>query len=329
MSRNGDFLSETTDPQPGAGAIAEVMAALRIDGQLLINEAYASPWAVSVPGQETLRELLQCGPDAQLVPFHFVRRGAFELHVAGSRPVQVTAGQVVLVTSGAAHRLGEGRSAKTTSLEAILGGRAPRLGVATSTSLVCGVFALTDTRFNPLFEAQPAVLQAGVLTPSASYVTRGVADLLAAETSQPGGGRPWVVSRLLELVCSEVFVSTAANGGWLAAVRDQSIGTALSAFHRAPGAGWSVAALAKQANLSPSRFAARFRELLDDSPMGYVTSWRLALAARKLRDGAERVEVVGRSVGYDNLASFSRAFSRHWGHSPSVARAGREGAGGS
>jgi len=132
-----------------------------------------------------------------------------------------------------------------------------------------------------------------------------------------------VVDRLLELVCAEAVLHQAAGGAsWVRAVKDRGVGAALGAFHRAPGEGWTVARLARHAGLSPSRFAARFRQLLAESPMSYVATWRLASAARLLRDTDARVEEVGRSVGYDSLPAFSRAFRRQWGVPPSAARGG-------
>jgi AraC-like DNA-binding protein len=250
-----------------------------------------------------------------------VVRGAFELRLASRQPSLVTAGELALVTSGAPHRLSEGSPSTVVPLLEAMRGRARGEG---QTALVCGAFVMHDTRFNPLFAALPDVLRVAIATPSAGPLGRGITELLVTEVSRGGAGRPWVVSRLLELLCAEAIGSVEARTlrgpNWLKAMRDPSLGAALDAFHRAPASSWTVVRLAKRAALSPSRFAARFRELLGESPMAYVTAWRLTIAARLLRDSSQRIDEVGRSIGYDSLPAFSRAFKRQWGKSPSAMR---------
>ena len=115
--------------------------------------------------------------------------------------------------------------------------------------------------------------------------------------------------------CCEVLLCapTSVRGNWLAGARDAGIAKVLSAVHASPGQPWTVARLARLASLSPSRFAARFRELVGCSPMTYVTSWRMSLAAQRLREGGDWVDEVGRALGYESHAAFSRAFRGHAG----------------
>ena len=177
---------------------------------------------------------------------------------------------------------------------------------------------------NPLFRSLPPVLRVPVSGPRASWTIKGVAELLVAEASGRRGGRAWILARLLELLCAEAVLWSADDAGvesrWLSAVRDRGIGAALDAFHRAPGSPWTVRLLARHAALSPSRFAARFRALLGESPMSYCATWRLNVAARQLRESGDRIDAVARSVGYESLPAFSRAFKRQWGMAPSALR---------
>jgi AraC-like DNA-binding protein len=54
--------------------------------------------------------------------------------------------------------------------------------------------------------------------------------------------------------------------------------------------------------------------------MAYLTGWRMALAADRLRDGTATVARIAADVGYPSPFSFSTAFKRVYGVSPSSYR---------
>ena len=90
--------------------------------------------------------------------------------------------------------------------------------------------------------------------------------------------------------------------------------------HAAPGQRWTVDALAAAVALSPSRFAARFRQTTGQSVMGYVARWRINLACRMLRDSMLTLTEIAHRVGYDSLPAFSRAFKVQLGLAPATWR---------
>jgi transcriptional regulator GlxA family with amidase domain len=123
---------------------------------------------------------------------------------------------------------------------------------------------------------------------------------------------------LLFVTCLDVYArgSRSECTGWLAAAADPIVGRALAAVHRQPAASWTLLKLARGCATSRSVLDERFRRLLGCSPMRYLASFRLELAARKLRASADSVGKVAEDVGYDSVASFSRAFKRRTGVSP-------------
>ena len=50
--------------------------------------------------------------------------------------------------------------------------------------------------------------------------------------------------------------------------------------------------------------------------MTYLTGWRLALAADRLREGDATLEAIARQVGYGSAFALSSAFKRVYGVSP-------------
>jgi transcriptional regulator GlxA family with amidase domain len=93
-------------------------------------------------------------------------------------------------------------------------------------------------------------------------------------------------------------------------------------MHREPRKPWTLKELAKEARTSRSVLDERFRQFLGRAPMSYLTAWRLQLASRRLRTSSDTMADVADAVGYASEASFSRAFKRHAGVSPSEWRSG-------
>ena len=111
-----------------------------------------------------------------------------------------------------------------------------------------------------------------------------------------------------------------SQGGWLGALRDRQIGAALGSIHREPSRHWSVEALAEEVGMSRSKFAEKFRTLVGESPLAYLTRWRMHSAARLLTDDSLTVGEVARRVGYESETAFSKAFRRVFGSAPGVYR---------
>ena len=152
-----------------------------------------------------------------------------------------------------------------------------------------------------------------------------ILGVMADEVAQVQPGGDAVVSRLCDIVVIQAIRSwierdAAAQTGWLGALRDPQIGAAIAAIHSRPTEDWTVASLATEAAMSRSAFAARFTELVGEPAMRYVTRWRMLNALDLLETTDQTVAAVGRSVGYDSEAAFSRAFTRVVGSPPSVAR---------
>jgi AraC-like DNA-binding protein len=79
---------------------------------------------------------------------------------------------------------------------------------------------------------------------------------------------------------------------------------------------WTVESLAEAAGMSRSAFAARFKELLGQTPLEYVTEWRMQKAMQLLQQRDKKLIDVARSVDYESDAAFSKAFKRVVGANP-------------
>lgn len=98
------------------------------------------------------------------------------------------------------------------------------------------------------------------------------------------------------------------------------IGRVLARLHERPEEPWTVAELAKVAAMSRSAFSERFRSLVGEAPIRYLSGLRLARAARLLRSTDTTVAEVARRVGYGSEEALSRAFKLRFGAAPRAFR---------
>lgn len=174
------------------------------------------------------------------------------------------------------------------------------------------------------FDSPDAALLVSLL-PTLLHV-RGVERLsvlvrfVSEESGERRAGRNLVLARLVELLLIEALRSKPGDEtppGLLRGLADTRLAAAIRHMHGDPGRSWTVAQLAKKVALSRSAFFERFTQALGLPPMEYLLAWRMAVAKDLLgRDDVGVAEVAER-VGYSSASTFSTAFSRHVGQSPS------------
>jgi AraC family transcriptional regulator, arabinose operon regulatory protein len=82
----------------------------------------------------------------------------------------------------------------------------------------------------------------------------------------------------------------------------------------------SLAELSRMAGMSSSRFSDLFRQQFGYAPMDWFMRQRIQHACRLLDATQEKVEVVGRQVGFEDPYYFSRSFRKVMGCSPRAYR---------
>jgi AraC-like DNA-binding protein len=94
------------------------------------------------------------------------------------------------------------------------------------------------------------------------------------------------------------------------------IGRVLALLHDRPAEPWTLEKLAREVHVSRATLARRFADEVGEPPLAYLSSWRMRIAAQRLKHTTETVETIAREVGYTSEYAFNRAFSRHRGQPP-------------
>lgn len=262
------------------------------------------------------------------VKFGLVVEGSCLLAIQG-RPVKVLhAGDVFLLGAPPPYRLASDLKAPSQSASALLHRTQRRVAFLGSrrerpaAHVLGGRFMLDAANAHLLVEALPVFVH----VPAAEAgPLRGVTQLLIDEVCSTQLGRGRAVDQLAQLVLTYTLRWLDAEGaegrrpvrtGWLRALADQRIGSALRHIHANVKQGTSLAELARVAGMSRTAFAARFKELVGQPPLAYAIHWRMALARDALRTTDDPIGALAFELGYESESAFSSAFRREVGWSP-------------
>lgn len=182
--------------------------------------------------------------------------------------------------------------------------------------LVCATVELGGAEGNPIGLSLPEL----VVLPLASHPALApVCDLLLGEAFSEQGGRQAALDRLFDylliLIVRHVVEGGRVATGVLAGLADPRLAKALTAMHEAPKKSWTLDDLAGIAGMSRTRFAEHFRMRIGQTPIDYLTVWRMTVACQLLARG-KPVKSVALQVGYQSAGAFSRVFSRVTGQAP-------------
>jgi len=307
-------------------ALSETLRVVQLVGAIFINARFTAPWCYQSPSAESAARLLEPGAE-RVVIFHMITEGECFVELDNEPPVRLIAGDVVIFPEGDAHRM-TSKPGLAPSLGARLDEvlmRRPRQlafgGGGATTRLVCGYLACDARLARLLLAGLPPLVRVNVRGSNAGTWLEASVRYALAEARSPRPGGAGVLAKLAEVLFIEVlrlYMNEQGEGrtGWLAGVGDRIVGAALHRLHKNPAHPWTLEELAREANTSRSVLAERFQNLVGNSPMQYLTQWRMLLAANLLRRSNVPLARVAEEVGYQTDTAFSRAFRREFGLPP-------------
>lgn len=323
--------------ESGAGAsgltLDDVLGSVRLEGAVFLRGEYTEAWAYRSPSAQDTATLL--APEVPRVAlFHVVGSGHCWCALDDGEKHWANAGDVFVLPYGDVHTMGGTEPAtEIPSMQSIIDPPpwrtmpVVRLGAGGArTDVICGYLASGDPLFDPRLKALPPLFVVSPPEGTARDWVRSSIDFALQQTSPAeAGGLKGPPPRLSELLVAEVLklhlaTAPAEESGWLAALRDPVLAPVLAAIHGSPEQKWTVARLAREANVSPSLLDQRFRDVLDLAPIRYLTGWRMHVAEDLLGSTTLSIAAIARRAGYESEEAFSRAFKRARGVPPSTAR---------
>jgi AraC-like DNA-binding protein len=291
--------------------LSQVLSLLRPEGYLTAGLDAGGRWGVRFDNQ------------AGVIKCHAILKGDCWLALDGETPVKVEAGDCIVLLSGKSFTLASDLEQSPVPARVLLKDAQPGDTVRINDG---GAFRLIGTRFlvdagnvERLLGTMPALVH--LRAAADAGVLRWSIEQIMAETAEASPGTSLARHHLAHLILLQALRlhlsgMTDVRIGMLYALSDKRLARAIEAMHREPGRAWTLARLAAQAGLSRSAFADRFRDRVAETPIAYLTRWRMMLAAERLRTGAEKLAGIAHSLGYGSENAFSTAFKRVIGCPP-------------
>jgi AraC-like DNA-binding protein len=300
-------------------ALAEVLRVSRVRGAVLAQVTASDPWGIDVAATSG-------------AAMHAITSGTAWLRLAGTRPIQLMPGDVVLLPTGAAHTVASAPSGPATALGRVAkaqqlqpGGELRFGGDGARSRFLCAGYDYDFEVAQPLMAALPPVVHIPAGEPGRDGPTPGttaVLHLLDGELTGQQAASATAVDRLIDVLLVQVLRAwlgrpEAATGtSWLTGLRDPVTAAALTRLHTEPAHPWTSDSLARTVGVSRATLTRRFSDHVGQAPLAYLTRWRMDLAAQALRDTDRPIDAIGRSVGYSSQFAFNRAFTRNHGTPP-------------
>jgi len=285
----------------------------------------ASPWSLRILAESPLTVLAMVKGHAWVVP-------------DDGDPVRLDAGDVAVTRAPDHYNVADDPATPTTVVihpgqrccnpegesveeEMMLGVRTWGNDPEGSTLMLVGAYESKGDISDRLQRALPPVLSL-----SNDQWDSPLVSLLCEEMAKDQPGQAAVLDRLIDLLLIAVlrawFTRPEAEAPkWYRSQADPIVGKALTILHRDPAHPWTVAKLAEETGVSRAALARRFQDVVGESPMKFLTEWRLALAADLLCEPDATVGTVAEKVGYSSPFALSAAFKRVRGVSPQEHRA--------
>jgi AraC-like DNA-binding protein len=307
--------------------LSEVLKVVKLQGAMFYNGEFSSPWSFCSPSSATIAPYLAQGA-RHVIVYHLLTEGHASARLVDGPRIALDAGDIVIFPHGDAHVLENGPSAKSVDMVKEIarivtqGLKLSRLGGGGEiTKFVCG-FMACEPRLSQIFlGGLPPAFKVSIRNDAAGRWLENSIRFSVNEADTTRAGGEAVLAKLSEVLFVETlrtYITHLApeQTGWLAGARDSEVGRSLALMHRNPAHPWTIASLAREAGVSRSVLAERFRHFLNEPPMVYLTRWRLQLGAQMLVSTSYSVAQIASEVGYESEAAFNRAFKREFESPP-------------
>jgi AraC-like DNA-binding protein len=286
-------------------ALSEIVKFIKLKSAVYFKSDFSSPWGMKISE----------GPYAQ---FHMVVKGTCLLKIGNQKIKELHLGDIVIFPFGSSHWLADARDSKKEDglkvVKSIWEQHSLFEGNNFSTTLICGHFEFDRTIAHSFIESLPAFIHITDMERKEFSWLESISSLLMQESGGNNLGNTITTNRLAEVLFIHAIrayiLQQKDKTGFFAALKDAKLNKVLKLVHNNPEKNWTLEKLAKEAGMSRTLFANRFRDIVGETPLHYIRNWRILKAKQFLTESSDSIVEVAEKVGYSSEAAFNRVFKK-------------------
>ena len=296
-------------------ALSTILDTTRLRSVVYSQFPLAAPWGLDIVQDENSQ-------------FWRLLSGSCTVGSPDGRVIKLEEGDLVFVPHGSAHWIAD----KVTSLrmpspEFV---KARRAGIPVFntggeiTTLVAGHFEFDYQPLHPFLKDMPSIIHIRQYVTENQILLRQVTQLMLEELNNERPGSSMMLKCLSEMMFINIIRAyleqVMPGSGFLSALNDPRISKALKLMQDSPQNDWTLESLASEIGMSRSVFFNRFKKLVHETPLSYLTNWRIRQAQKLLLTDNSNISEIASKVGYQSEAAFNRIFKSKTGQTPAVYR---------
>ncbi len=300
-------------------ALSSVLESVKLKAVVYPKFSFTSSWGIEI--EQDFRS-----------QFWLLLQGTCYLRVPGEEAIPLNVGDFIFIPHGSTHQI----SSKSDTIcvpasqfgKAYHSGKPLFQGKEEETLLMGGHFEFTPTVQHPFIKTLPKVIHINNTTKELNLWLQQAASLMNEEISDEKIGSKLILERLVDilfvLIIRAYLEQANIKDGFLMALKDHRISNSLQSIHESPDKNWTLHQLAATAGMSRSLYCREFKRLVGETPLSYLTHWRILKAKEILSESKENIIEIATKVGYQSEAAFNRLFKSKVGETPASYRRKRQ-----
>lgn len=291
--------------------LSKILESIKFKGVVYRKFEATAPWGIELPKSRYLQ-------------FWKLLKGSCWLQIEEQGSIKMAKGDLVLIPNGSKHSISNNPDSMKIPLKTYINFRdtpnAYFLDGDSKTEMLGGHFEFDDQYEHPFITHLPDLLHLNALHKNEQDWVELTTEQLLIEIKQSNAGSDILVNRLSEALFIHFIRACLKrrliNHGFLLALGDKRISTALQQIQNHPEKNWTMNELAKCSGMSRTQFFYTFKSLVGQTPLIYLQNWRMQQAKEMLLKSQLKVSVIANQVGYGSEAAFNRLFKNKFSVTP-------------
>ena len=292
-------------------ALSKILETIKLKGVVYDKRELSVPWGLDISKDEASQ-------------FWRLLKGKCFLKVPGEPLLEMHEGDLVFVPHGSSHWIADHPdSRRVPSIEfrkARDSGKPMFTGDGDTTIFIGGHFEFDTKPAHPFLADLPNIIHITHFKTEVRAWLQHTANLIAEEVSHEKPGSKIILGRLAEVAFVHLiraYLEKADHAkGFLLALKDERISTALKLMQDSPEKEWTLDLLSSAAGMSRSLFCHQFKIMVGETPLSYLTNWRIIKAKELLSKTKGNISEVAMDVGYQSEAAFNMVFKKKVSQTP-------------